>query len=551
MRRLIDEAFSTVSSMKPYVDELQYDLLDPSGETILPTCWAFTVKPGWTITMRMQRGYELESILKRQAGKSKHIDLDEALSIPLVNTVTKPLKTETAIQIPKTEETALVAKAKGQKRPRVRRPISYYDASTDKPASPRFAPPISRSPHLSKPPAPAFPSFIGETSTHADYAADPLFYNPRSYSGNQPSYTYSAPILPYDPKKTIPHSQISYAQYPLTPQYSRSEQPAFPQFSSDKHDTKVDDSPRRTSFDDSFDEDIDFAAAIAAGLQGSGFDANLSYGDSTFLSSKVEQKGASTELMSQHDQRQYVKHLKRNPSLRKLKGIEKELEFVKVALNCGLLNNETRTEFETREDELKQIASELNDNILKRVIKNQNTMSEPQQEEKVEEVSEYTHDMFYHPGFSSNRPLPPPPPGGIGNYSGPSYYAPQHSSVPERGRYEHDHREVSSIYHLPAHFSDESDVEAAAGLAALRMADEEYEKSEDALGPSPPSCIICGKQGHIARDCSRRDDYQQRQSDYAGGYGGNRQVCFSCGGLDHSHDDCPKGQKCWNCEYNL
>ncbi|KAL8894021.1 MAG: hypothetical protein Q9192_004699 [Flavoplaca navasiana] len=50
---LICEAFSHVEGLGPHVSESHYDLMDPSGNIILPVIWEDVIEPGWTISMHM------------------------------------------------------------------------------------------------------------------------------------------------------------------------------------------------------------------------------------------------------------------------------------------------------------------------------------------------------------------------------------------------------------------------------------------------------------------------------------------------------------------
>ncbi|KAL8907068.1 MAG: hypothetical protein Q9171_006015 [Xanthocarpia ochracea] len=50
---LICDAFLHVEGLGPHVSESHYDLLDPSGNIILPLIWEDVIEPGWTISMHM------------------------------------------------------------------------------------------------------------------------------------------------------------------------------------------------------------------------------------------------------------------------------------------------------------------------------------------------------------------------------------------------------------------------------------------------------------------------------------------------------------------
>ncbi|KAL8833627.1 MAG: hypothetical protein Q9176_007895 [Flavoplaca citrina] len=50
---LICDAFSHVEGLGPLVSESHYDLMDPSGNIILPVVWEDVIEPGWTISMHM------------------------------------------------------------------------------------------------------------------------------------------------------------------------------------------------------------------------------------------------------------------------------------------------------------------------------------------------------------------------------------------------------------------------------------------------------------------------------------------------------------------
>ncbi|PQE03553.1 kinetoplast-associated kap protein [Rutstroemia sp. NJR-2017a BVV2] len=53
MEKLIQQAFTHVEVVGPLVQKGWYDLVSPDGEIILPQAWETSIKPGWSITMRM------------------------------------------------------------------------------------------------------------------------------------------------------------------------------------------------------------------------------------------------------------------------------------------------------------------------------------------------------------------------------------------------------------------------------------------------------------------------------------------------------------------
>lgn len=53
MEDLIRQAFLYSDAIGPHVAEGHYDLIDPSGDIILPQIWENVVEPDWTITMHM------------------------------------------------------------------------------------------------------------------------------------------------------------------------------------------------------------------------------------------------------------------------------------------------------------------------------------------------------------------------------------------------------------------------------------------------------------------------------------------------------------------
>ncbi|KAL8736125.1 MAG: hypothetical protein Q9181_002540, partial [Wetmoreana brouardii] len=48
---LVTEAFSHIETLGPRVAEGRYDLVNPEGETILPSVWHAVVRPGLEVTM--------------------------------------------------------------------------------------------------------------------------------------------------------------------------------------------------------------------------------------------------------------------------------------------------------------------------------------------------------------------------------------------------------------------------------------------------------------------------------------------------------------------
>ncbi len=50
---MICDAFLHVEGLGPHVSESHYDLMDPSGNIILPLIWEDVIEPGWTISMHM------------------------------------------------------------------------------------------------------------------------------------------------------------------------------------------------------------------------------------------------------------------------------------------------------------------------------------------------------------------------------------------------------------------------------------------------------------------------------------------------------------------
>lgn len=50
---MICDAFLHVEVLEPHVKESHYDLIDPSGNIILPSIWEDVIEPGWTISMHM------------------------------------------------------------------------------------------------------------------------------------------------------------------------------------------------------------------------------------------------------------------------------------------------------------------------------------------------------------------------------------------------------------------------------------------------------------------------------------------------------------------
>ena len=53
MEYLIKEAFAHIEVLGTHVADGNYDLLNESGEIILPHVWEAVIKPGETITMQM------------------------------------------------------------------------------------------------------------------------------------------------------------------------------------------------------------------------------------------------------------------------------------------------------------------------------------------------------------------------------------------------------------------------------------------------------------------------------------------------------------------
>lgn len=595
MRRLIDQAFSTVDSMKPHVDELRYDLLGPSGETILPTLWNITVQPGWTIKMRMRRGFDLKSMSKREARQSRRttpVDPYNISMTPLTDSdhasVDSSLRN---VQISGLQALAMLSTSEPINHPEQRPGSDSLEPAqqTQETASQKSNPKYSGHGDLFIPPIPS--SYTPSASF--SIPADPVVNRSQTNHEYQtPAHEYHTIPLPRYAQQSMAYNPALYSQYSPKRQYSIRGEPGQPYYGSiPSHDTYSEQE------DDDDDNDISLAALATMSFNQARRKPNPTLGDSsaTFFDAPAlrpprtvvlpqqdhskrdvnepklqtpakdveERKARIDELKLQNDQHQYVKYLKRNPSSRKIKGIEKELEFVQAFLSIHLLDNKTRDDFEARKEELLRL--KLNHDTSKTVAERQNTIPEAPKER-------YIYDLPYHPGFQSrmphnhplpvpsgvsyNRPLPPPesikqknPFPYRGNYySVPTNYAAQYTITPEVGRHEDRRPSVAaSAYYSPGRISDRSIEEVGARFPALHTVDKD-KKSEDALNPSLPSCSICGKQGHIAQNCSWEDVGQQSQPGFVGGYGGNRSVCFSCGDFDHASSECPKGQKCQNCK---
>ncbi len=54
MEDLINQAFLNNNIIKSRIIEGHYDLLSPSGDTILPALWENLVEPGWEVTMKLR-----------------------------------------------------------------------------------------------------------------------------------------------------------------------------------------------------------------------------------------------------------------------------------------------------------------------------------------------------------------------------------------------------------------------------------------------------------------------------------------------------------------
>lgn len=53
MDELIQQAFAHVDVVGPLVRKGWFDLVGPDGEIILPQAWESSIKPGWSVKMRM------------------------------------------------------------------------------------------------------------------------------------------------------------------------------------------------------------------------------------------------------------------------------------------------------------------------------------------------------------------------------------------------------------------------------------------------------------------------------------------------------------------